>query len=121
MESRINVSTISACSRLVQGVKSAVDCNLEALPLFREVCSVTGMPPRRSAPVYLKVAKCSRTFVGTVTLFCRLSSMEGPLIFIATLVTSTLGILAALYSIARDAKPHRSGARHRGVRFWNFR
>ena len=31
--------------------------------------------------------------------------MEGPVIFIACLVAVTLGILVALYAVARDAKP----------------
>jgi hypothetical protein len=47
--------------------------------------------------------------------------MEGPLVFFAALVTATVGILAALYGMAKDAKPDRGGARYRRVRFWNFR
>jgi hypothetical protein len=47
--------------------------------------------------------------------------MEGPLFFFACLVAVTLGILIALYAIARDAKPHHHHTPYRGVRFWNFR
>ena len=38
--------------------------------------------------------------------------MDGPLLFIACLMTTTLGILAALYGIARD-KPQRAVAPYR--------
>jgi hypothetical protein len=47
--------------------------------------------------------------------------MQGPLVFFVTLVTATLGILGALYGIAKDAKPNRGGAHYRRVRFFNFR
>ena len=36
--------------------------------------------------------------------------MEGPLIFIASLVAATLGILIALYVAARDSKPNHQDA-----------
>jgi hypothetical protein len=36
--------------------------------------------------------------------------MDGPLIFIACLMTATLGILAALYSVARNTEPDRGVA-----------
>ena len=36
--------------------------------------------------------------------------MEGPVIFIACLVAVTLGILVALYAVARDAKPNHQDA-----------
>jgi hypothetical protein len=56
-----------------------------------------------------------RGFVGYQTM------IEGPLVFFAALVTATVGILAALYAIAKDTKPHRGGAHYRRVRFWSFR
>jgi hypothetical protein len=46
--------------------------------------------------------------------------IEGPLVFFAALVTATVGILAALYVVARDSKPDHH-APYRRVRFWNFR
>ena len=42
--------------------------------------------------------------------------MEGPVIFIACLVAVTLGILIALYAIARDVKP-----KHRDAPFSLYR
>jgi crotonobetainyl-CoA:carnitine CoA-transferase CaiB-like acyl-CoA transferase len=47
--------------------------------------------------------------------------IEGPLVFFAALITATVGILAALYSVARDGKPARGDSAARRVRFWNFR
>jgi len=47
--------------------------------------------------------------------------MEGPLVFFASLVTATLGIIAALYFVARDTKPHHHAAPYRRVGFHNFR
>jgi hypothetical protein len=43
------------------------------------------------------------------------------LIFFVCLVIATLGIIAGLYAICKDTKPHRGVASYRNERFWNFR
>jgi hypothetical protein len=47
--------------------------------------------------------------------------IEGPLVFFACVIIGTFLVLAALYSVARDAKPDSGRAHFHRVRFWNFR